>query len=138
MASKAIQQETQAGPYTVASLTGKMNQMANIASHSFHIVDDTSFLSHFDLSFPLPQQQFWKIVHLMLEQISNMILMLGGKQLPLPWCTIPYAQKTGKAGSSSAHTPAVIPTCNRPQRVSNKTYSLVSLHGPAWLLWPWT
>jgi hypothetical protein len=111
-------------------MAGKKNQMADISSCSFHIIDDAKFLTHFALSFPLPQQQSWTIVPLMQEQICNvMILTLGGKQLPLPWWTISYVQKPGKVGLSSAPTPAVIPTCSKPTRVSNKTYSSFSLCG---------
>jgi hypothetical protein len=59
----AIQQETQAGPYTVASVAGKKYQMAYVSSCSFHIVDDDCFLTHFELSFPLPHNSrdfVWK------------------------------------------------------------------------------
>ncbi len=125
----AIQRETQAGPYTVASVAGKKNQMADVSSRSFHIVHDSAFLSHFNLSFPLPQQQSWKIVHLMPEPTSNVIPTLGGKRLPPPRWMSPYAPKIGKAGSSSAPTPTAIPTCNKPRNESSKTCSSVSLHG---------
>jgi hypothetical protein len=56
----AIQRETQAGPYTMVSVAGKKNQMADMASRSFHLDDDLLFLTHFHHSFPFPQQQSWK------------------------------------------------------------------------------
>jgi hypothetical protein len=75
----AIQRATQAGPYTVASVAGKKNQMADVASRSFHISDDQCFLTFFDASFPLPQQQSWRIVQLMLAPTSNLISTLADR-----------------------------------------------------------
>jgi hypothetical protein len=109
----AIQRATEAGPYTVTSVAGKQNQMADVSSRSFHLIDNDVFLTHFNFTFPLPQRQSWKIVHLMPEQISNVILTLGGKRLALPQWTKHYGPKTGKVGSSSAPTPAATPTCSR-------------------------
>jgi hypothetical protein len=54
----AMQCATRAGPLTVASISGKTNNMANIASCSFNtasFVPDATFLTHFNTRFPLPQ-----------------------------------------------------------------------------------
>jgi hypothetical protein len=125
----AIQRATQAGPFTVASVAGKKNQMADVASRSFHIRDDACFLTLFQTTFPLPQQQSWKIVHLMPAQISNVTSTLAGKRLPLPRWTTTYEQRTGRAGSSSPPMPAATPTCRTFQKPSSRTSLSVSLHG---------
>jgi hypothetical protein len=125
----AVQRTTQAGPYTVASVAGKKNQMADVASRSFHIPDNQCFLTFFNTSFPLPQQQSWRIVQLMHAPTSNVISTLAGKQLPLPQWTKHYEPKTGRAGSNLRPTPAAIPTYSRPPRACSRTSSSVSLHG---------
>jgi hypothetical protein len=125
----AIQRETQAGPYTMGSVTGKKNQMADIALRSFHIPLDSSFLTHFITTFPLPQRQSWKIVHLTPEQTSNVISTLGGKRLVLPQWTKHYARRIGRAGLISAPTPDVTNTCRTHPKASRRTSSSVSLHG---------
>ncbi len=125
----AIQRATQAGPYTVASVAGKKNQMADVASRSFHILDDGAFLTLFQTTFPLPQQQSWTIAPLTPEQICNVISTLGGKRLPLPRWTTSYERKTGRAGLNTHPMPDATPICNSFQRPCNRTSSSVSLRG---------
>jgi hypothetical protein len=84
----ALKRSVQAGPFTISSIAGKANDMANIASRSFGITCNTTFLPHFNHRFPSPQQQFWRLVPLMPEWISLVILTLDGKRLPLQqWMT---------------------------------------------------
>jgi hypothetical protein len=54
----AIQRSTRAGPLTVASIAGKTNDMADLASPSYNtaaLVPDSPFLTHFNARFPSPR-----------------------------------------------------------------------------------
>jgi hypothetical protein len=44
----AFQRFVQAGPFTIGSIAGKANDMADIASRSFCITCNTAFLTHFN------------------------------------------------------------------------------------------
>jgi hypothetical protein len=50
----AFQRAVQAGPLTIGSIAGTDNDMANVASRSFHIACDVAFLTHFMNRLPLP------------------------------------------------------------------------------------
>jgi hypothetical protein len=55
----AVQRVAQTGPYTVGSVAGIENDMADNASRTFNhpnLKCDTSFLTHFTHRSPLPQQ----------------------------------------------------------------------------------
>jgi hypothetical protein len=55
----AVQRASQAGPYTVGSVAGIKNEMANFASRSFNrpgLTCNTLFLTHFNICFSFPQQ----------------------------------------------------------------------------------
>jgi hypothetical protein len=60
----AFQPSVQAGPFTIGSIAGKANDMVDIASRTFSITCNTAFLTHFNHHFPLPRQQFWRLVPL--------------------------------------------------------------------------
>jgi hypothetical protein len=72
----AVQRSTQAGPLTINSIAGIDNDMADVASRSFHITCPTTFLTFFQHRFPLPQQKSWTLVPLTPTT-------LAGKQLPM-------------------------------------------------------
>jgi hypothetical protein len=125
----AFQRSVQAGPVTIGSIAGKDNDMADIASRSFDITCNTTFLTHFNQRFPLPQQQFWRLVPLTLERISLVTSTLDGKRLPLQqWMTV-SKPKTGNLGSNSAAMPAETHTSSTVPNQSNSSSSSVSLHG---------
>jgi hypothetical protein len=132
----AFQGSVQAGPFTIGSIADKANDMADIASRSFGIPCNTALLTHFNHCFPLPQQQFWRLVPLMPERISLVILTLEGKRLLLQQWMTASKPKIGNLGSNSVATPAVTPTCSTVPSQSNSNYSSVLLQGPARLLRP--
>jgi hypothetical protein len=79
----AFQCSVQASPLTLGSITGIDNDIADVASHSFNIPCDNSFLTHLNTRLPLPQQQSWRLVPLMPKWTLLVTSMLDGKQLPL-------------------------------------------------------
>jgi hypothetical protein len=119
----AFQRAVEAGPLTIGSIAGKDNDMADVASRSFHITCDTSFLLVFSNRFPLPQHQSWKLVHLMPAQTSLVTSTLDGK-----WMTA-SKRRTGMRGSSFAVTPVRTPTCLTVPNPSSSNFSSVSLRG---------
>jgi hypothetical protein len=125
----AFQRAVQAGPLTIGSIAGKDNDMADVASRSFHIMCDISFLLVFYNRFPLPQHQSWKLVHLMPAQTSLVTSTLDGKRLPLQQWMTASKLGTGMRGSSFAVTPVRTPTCLTIPNPSNSNFSLVSLRG---------
>jgi hypothetical protein len=127
----AMQRASQAGPLTVASIAGVENSMADVASRSFgqNRVPDTCFLAQFTNSFPLPQQQSWRHVHLMPETISLVTSTLHGKRLPLQQWMTGYKPKTGTTGWNSARMPDGTLTSKTAPPLSNNTSSSGLLHG---------
>jgi hypothetical protein len=103
--------------------------MADTASRSFSIPCNTAFLTYFNHRFPLPQQQFWRLVPHMPKPISLVILTLDGKRLPLQQWMTASKPSIGNLGSNSAATHAVTPTCSTAPNQSNSNYSSVSLQG---------
>jgi hypothetical protein len=133
----AMQRATRAGPLTVASIAGKSNDMADVASRSYNtaaIVPDSPFLTHFNSLFPLPQKLSWQLVHLTPEMTSLVISTLGGKRLPLQQWMTSFKPKIGTPGSNSAPMRGATPTYLIPPSRSNNSSLLPSLHGPARLL----
>jgi hypothetical protein len=128
----AIQRSTKAGPLTVASIAGKTNTMADVASRSFNhptLLSDNSFLTHFNHQFPLPQALSWKHVHLMPVTSSLVTSTLVGKRLPLQQWMTNYKLKTGTTGLNSAPTPDATPTSWTATDHSNSNSLLDSLQG---------
>jgi hypothetical protein len=127
----AIQRASQAGPLTVGSIPGVENSMADIASCSFsqNRVPDSCFLAQFTHSFPLPQQQSWRHVHLMPEKISLVTSTLHGTRLPLQQWMKDYKPQTGTTGWNSAPTPDGTRTSKTARQPSNNISSLGLLHG---------
>jgi hypothetical protein len=131
----AVQRASQAGPYTVASVAGIDNAMADVASRSFHptkgpdLTCDSVFLTHFESRFPLPQQLSWTLVHPTPVTASLVISTLAGERLKLQRWMTPFAQPTGDTGLSFAPTRDAIPTCSIPQSPSNSNCLSVSLLG---------
>jgi hypothetical protein len=124
-----------AGRLTTSHIPGKDNIMADIASrpskaHALFraehpVLSDHEFVSTFDTTFPLPQQQAWQsaMVHLRLK--SNVFETLRGKQLELRQWMVPCAIATGAhgkgiAGSSYSMSgvltslPTTLKTCSSP------------------------
>jgi hypothetical protein len=124
----AMQRSSQSGPFTVASVAGKHNKMADIASRSFHL-DDAAFLTLFHSRFPLPQNKSWARVHLMQKMSSKVTCTLAGKRLPLQQWMTGCGPPTGSTGSSSARARAGTRISSQIARKSNKTSSLLSLNG---------
>jgi hypothetical protein len=128
----AMQRATKAGPLTVASIAGKSNDMADIASRSYNtaaIVPDSPFLTHFNSRFPLPQNVSCQLAHLTPEKTSLVISTLGGKWLPLQQWMTNFKQKIGTHSSNSVPMHAETPTSLIPTNRSNNSSSLPSLHG---------
>jgi hypothetical protein len=117
---------------TVASIAGKQNDMADVASQSFNnaaLLPDIPFLTHFNTRFPLPQALSWKLVPLTPAMSSLVISTLGGKRLPLQLWMTNCKPRIGTAGSSSAPTHAVTHTSSTLTNPSNSNCLLPSLHG---------
>jgi hypothetical protein len=103
--------------------------MADVASRSFHIVWDASFLTHFSSLFPLPQSQSWTLVPLMPELISLVILTLGGQWLPLQRWMTNYRPKIGMHGWNSAPMRDKTHTSSASPNPFNSNSLSVSLQG---------
>jgi hypothetical protein len=125
----ATLRKAQAGPLTVASIAGRDNEMADVASRSFHIVCNALFLTHFASQFPLPQSQSWTLVPLTPEKILLMISTLAGQRLRLHRWMTNSKPKTGTPGWSSALTPAKTRTSLAAANPSNSNSLWVSLQG---------
>jgi hypothetical protein len=128
----AMQRATSAGPLTVASIPGKQNDMADVASRSFNtdtLIPDAPFLTHFNTRFPLPQDLSWKLVHLTPEMTSLVTSTLGGRRLPLQQWMTSFRRRTGHDGSNSARMRDVTPTSSTRISPSNSSCFLPSLHG---------
>jgi hypothetical protein len=130
----AVQRSSQAGPYTVGSIAGVDNKMADVASRSYHpkgpdLTCDRAFLTHFNTLFPLPQQLSWKLVHPTPATTSLVISTLAGERLTLQRWMTPFAPPTGPTGLNFAQTHAEIRTSSTPQSPSNSNCLSVSLQG---------
>jgi hypothetical protein len=128
----AMQRATRAGPITVASIAGKTNDMADIASRSYNnaaIVPDSPFLTHFNTRFPLPQRTSWKLVHLTPVMTSLVISTLAGKRLQLRQWMTSFKPKTGTLGSNSVPTHAATHTSSTQPSQSNSSSFLPLLQG---------
>jgi hypothetical protein len=128
----AMQRATSAGPLTVASIAGKKNDMADVASRSFNsasITPDIPFLTHFNTRFPLPQKLSWQLVPLTPAMSSLVISTLGGKRLPLQQWMTSFKHKIGTGGLSSAPTHDVTHTSSTLKNPSNSNCLLPSLQG---------
>jgi hypothetical protein len=131
----AVQRASQAGPYTVASVAGVDNEMADVASRSFHptkgpdLTCDQVFLTHFNTRFPLPQPMCWTLVHPTPVTTSLVTSTLVGARLKLQQWMTPFAQPTGDTGLNFARTPAVTRTSSIPPSRPNSNCLSVSLLG---------
>jgi hypothetical protein len=131
----AVQRASQAGPYTVASVAGIDNDMADVASRSFHptkgpdLTCDSVFLTHFNTRFPLPQNLCWTLVHPTPVTISLVISTLVGERLTLQRWMTPFERQTGGTGLSFVPTHDATPTCSIPPNPSNSSCLSVSLLG---------
>jgi hypothetical protein len=118
-----MQQATSAGPLTVASIAGKKNDMANVASRSFNtdaLVSDASFLTHFNTRFPLPYNLSWKLLVFLRPVMSLLVILtLAGKRLPLQQWMTSCKHKTGIDGLNSARTHAATHTSSTLTNPSN-------------------
>ena len=124
-----------AGRLTTVHVPGKDNTMADIASrpskaHALFkseqpVLADHEFVSAFDTTFPLPQQQAWQLAMVPLKLKSNVFETLRGKQLKLRQWTVQCASATGGHGRSivnSSHLtnevqtslPTTLKTCSSP------------------------
>jgi hypothetical protein len=128
----AMQRATSAGPLMVASIPGKQNDMADVASRSFNtdtLIPDAPFLTHFNTRFPLPQDLSWKLVHLTPEMTSLVTSTLGGRRLPLQQWMTSFRRRTGHDGSNSARMHDVTHTSSTRISPSNSSCFLPSLQG---------
>ncbi len=101
-----------AGWLTTVHVHGKDNIMADIAScpskaHALFqaehpVSSDHEFVSAFDTTFPLPQQQAWQLAMVPLRLKSNVFETLRGKRLELQQWTVPCAIATGAHGKGIA------------------------------------
>ena len=89
------------------------------------VLSDHAFVSAFDTTFPLPQQQAWQLAMVPLRLKSNVFETLHGKQLELRQWTVPCATTTGMHGKGIAdysHSmsgvqtslPTTLKTCSSP------------------------
>jgi hypothetical protein len=122
-----------AGRLTTIHVPGKDNIMADIASrpskaHALFnseqpVLSDHDFVSAFDTTFPLPQQQAWQLAMVPLKLKSNVFETLRGKQLELRQWTVLCANATGARGriiADSSHSmsgvkislPTTLKTCS--------------------------
>ena len=126
-----IQRASQAGPLTIASISGAEKSMADVASCSFgkNRVPDNFFLPCFSTTFPLPHQNYWKHVHLTIDMTLLMTLMLHGERLTLQQWITSYKPKTGTTGWDYPHTRNNILTCRTAPSPSIITSSSVFLRG---------
>ena len=104
--------------------------MADVASRSFgkNLVTDTFFLSHFSITFPLPQQYSWRYMHSSPYMTLLVTLTLHGTRLPLQPCMTEYKPKNGTSGCNSAQTCDKTLTYRTAPPPSNSTSSSVLLH----------
>jgi hypothetical protein len=123
------------GRLTTVHVPGKDNIMADIASrpskaHALfraeHLVlSDHAFVSTFDTTFPLPQQQAWQLAMAPLRLKSNIFKTLHGEQLELQQWTALLAIATGAHGKGIANyshstsgvqtsLPTTLKTCSSP------------------------
>ncbi len=124
-----------AGQLTIVHVPGNDNIMANIAScpsmaHALFqaehpVLSDHEFVSAFDTTFSLPQQQAWQLAMVPLRLKSNVFKTLSGKQLELRQWTVPCTIATGAHGkgiAGSSHStsgvltslPTTLKTCSSP------------------------
>ena len=97
-----------AGRLTTVHVPGKDNTMADIASrpskaHALFkseqpVLSDHDFVSAFDTTFPLPEQQAWQLAMVPIKLKSNVFETLRGKQLELRQWTVLCANATGVRG----------------------------------------
>ncbi len=116
-----------AGRLTTVHVSGKDMIMADIASrpskaHALFrcntpTLSDPNFVTAFDRTFPLPQQDKWRLAMVPLWLKLNVFKTLHGQQLDLQQWMAPSRTVTGKPGPSIADsTPTMIadPTCPLP------------------------
>jgi hypothetical protein len=128
----AVQRASQAGPYTVGSVAGVDNEMADVASRSFNHPDlqcNHSFLTHFNTRFPLPQQLSWTLAHPTPATILLVTSTLAGERLTLQRWMTPFEPPTGATGLSFVPTHDAPHTCSIPPSPSSNNCLSVSLLG---------
>ena len=122
-----------AGRLTTVHVAGEENVMADIASRptkakalfssSPTTLSDIQFRSSFDLEFPLPHEQVWRLVSIPEWLKSNVYETLRGKQLALRQWAEPRVNGIGKRGRSTANS-----TRSAPPGLPLPTHKQCSLH----------
>jgi hypothetical protein len=136
-----------AGQLTTVHVPGKDNIMADIASRpskahvlfraEHPVLSDHVFVSAFDTTFPLPQQQARQLAMVPLRLKSNVFETLRGKQLELRQWTAPCAIATGVHGKGIANyshstsgvqtsLPKTLKTCSSPLLLPCRKASMAS------------
>ncbi len=113
-------------PLMCASIAGKDNRMADIASRSFimHEFRNSNFLSTFQRLFPLPQTGSWVEFHMTTRLTSPVISCLRGQPLKMgSWLRLQKRDRsTGATGLTTAKRSRYHPSSN-PARPSSGTSS---------------
>jgi len=122
-----------AGQVITIHIPGEENVMADVASRPAKAVamfaptqshlSDADFRSSFDIAFPLPNEQEWKLATAPDWLRYNVFEMLRGKQFDLKQWTAPRDRNTGKHGRGTAEStkrpapeshPLTQKTCSSP------------------------
>ena len=127
------QRHNHLGATKVASIVGKINDMADIASRVFnekfpaHLLD-SPFQYYFSEKNPL-QDESWNVAHPNGAIVSAVTLTLEGRRLPLQHWTKTSESKTGGVGSTGPESAASTPSSQATPQQSSKSSSLASLTG---------
>jgi hypothetical protein len=129
----------QMSPLATLSIAGKHNTMADVASRSWtHLVPascitDFGFLTHFQKSFPLQNNQQWQLCQLPNKLTSRVFAELRGQTLPMAsWRRTPQNNGAiGNIGTDSAGQPSLQWThcSNTKTKAQTSTSSSVLLNG---------
>jgi hypothetical protein len=131
------QRVTQSAPPAVFHVAGVNNTLADVASRRlagvaspFHLLEKSpdamcpeTFLTIFDSSYPLPQQQSWTNVQPPSGLWSNVISTLRGQPLGLQQWTTPIAAPPGATGHATPKAAGSTPGCDSCQKHQSKPTS---------------
>jgi len=112
----------QASPLTAFHLPGETNRMADIASRSLKTFpNDKTFLTHFALTFPLPQGIFWNLFLPSSNTAGKLFSTLQTTTSPMAW----WLQTTNKGsviGATGSSFSRQILTTTFKAHIANKKF----------------
>jgi hypothetical protein len=125
----------QASPLLTVSIAGIKNDMADIASRAAKTTSlalhNTNFLSHFNTTFPLPQETCWHRFHLPAKLSSRVTSCLRGKPLTMAsWTRLPNQDKNiGLTGLTMQQHTTKAPSSKTSATCTNLLSSQHTLRG---------